>query len=102
MTDVASDAWFAAHTAGAPEVLRRRSRHFYVQAPSGDLAVRLAAAGQAALTEATRDDAGRAAALDLLAADALITLALLLAAEREPARLEVVAAGLRLQAASAQ
>jgi hypothetical protein len=100
MIDAAAEVWFATRTAGAPESLRRRAEHFYVQASPGDLASRLAAAGGAALAEATRDDAGRAAALDLLAADALITLALLLAAEQEPTTLGTVAAELCLQATS--
>ncbi len=102
MIDPAADAWFATRTTGAPDVLRRRAEYFYTQAPSGDLGSRLATAGGAALAQATRDDAGRAAALDLLAADALITLALLLAAEREPTTLGAVAAELRLQATSAR
>jgi hypothetical protein len=102
MIDPAADAWFATRTTGAPDALRQRAEYFYAQAGAGDLGRRLAAAGGAALAEATRDDAGRAAALDLLAADALITLALLLAAEREPAALGAVAAHLRVQATSAR
>ncbi|HYC33936.1 MAG TPA: hypothetical protein VEB59_16720 [Gemmatimonadales bacterium] len=43
----------------------------------------------------------RSAALDLLAADALITLALLAQADRDPARLAEFAAGL-IRAASAE
>jgi hypothetical protein len=100
MIDGAGDAWFAAHTAGAPEALRRRAERFVMQASPRDLARRLSQAGNAALREAARSGAGREAALDLLAADALITLALLLAAEQDPARLGATAAGLRLQATS--
>lgn len=100
MIDLSADAWFAAHTIGAPGALRQRSGHFFKHELHGDLASRLARAGDAALTEATRDGAGRAAALDLLAADALITLALLLVAESDPAKLGDAAAGLRRQAAA--
>jgi hypothetical protein len=99
--ELSADEWFAAHTTGAPDALRRRAEHFFKQELAGDLASRLAGAGDAALTEATRDGAVRAAALDLLAADALITLALLLVAERDPARLGDTAAALRRQAAAA-
>ena len=102
MIGAAGDAWFAAHTAGAPHALRGRAGEFFAQAAAGDLASRLAHAARAALAAATRDNAGRAAALDLLAADALITLALLHAAEVEPAHLGAAAAGLRLQATPAQ
>jgi hypothetical protein len=47
----------------------------------------LATAATRALLEVLRQPAGRAAALDLLAADALITLALLAQAQADPARL---------------
>ncbi len=47
----------------------------------------LAAAATAALNETTCQPEGRAAALGLLAADALVTLALLCQAEVEPASL---------------
>jgi hypothetical protein len=49
--------------------------------------VALAAAATAALDAVARQPEGRAAALDLLAADALITLALLAQAESDPSRL---------------
>ena len=47
----------------------------------------LAAAATAALSEVARQPEGRRAALDLLAADALVTLALLAQAETDPATL---------------
>ena len=50
-------------------------------------AATLARAATAALDEVARQPEGRGAALDLLAADALITLALLAQAEADPARL---------------
>lgn len=55
----------------------------------------LAAAGRRALEAVVTSRAGdRSVALDLLAADALITLALLAEAERRPERLGEFAAGL--------
>lgn len=55
------------------------------------LAERLAGAARSALTAAAAQSGGRAAALDLLAADALVTLALLRQAEEEPAMLQAFA-----------
>lgn len=95
------DAWFGARTTGAPEALRRRAEQFFREAGASDVVTRLADAGRAALAAATRDGAGRAAALDLLAADALITLALLATAERDPAALGRAAAQLRKHAGTA-
>ena len=97
MTVDPGKAWFAEHTAGAPEALRVRSERFFDDAAAPDLVGRLARAGRAALAEATRDGAARSAALDLLAADALITLALLRAAEDDPGALGRAAAELRRQ-----
>ncbi len=92
--------WFAARTVGAPEALRVRAEQFFTAATADELGQRLALAGSGALTAAARDGADRAAALDLLAADALITLALLRAAEEDPANLGHAAAALRLQVTS--
>ncbi len=47
----------------------------------------LAAAATVALNQAARQPEGRRAALDLLAADALVTLALLAQAEADPSKL---------------
>lgn len=91
--------WFAARTAGAPEVLRERAAAFHAAVAEGDGAGRLAAAGTAALEAAITSGTTRAAALDLLAADGLITLALLAEAERDPAGLAAAAAALRRAAA---
>ena len=96
MDDTAKD-WFALHTDGAPEALRARAEQFFNATAPGDLVARCAGAGRAALAEAARDGAARAAALDLLAADALITLALLRAAQDDPANLGQAAAELRRQ-----
>lgn len=97
MTD---DAWFADRTDGAPMALRIRAERYFTNTAPGDLPGRLAGAGQAALEAAMSDAAGRAAALDLLAADALITLALLAASERNPGALARDAAALCATAAS--
>jgi len=62
--------------------------HFALEARAGTLADRLAQAGQAALQTVLAQPGDRSAALDLLAADALVTLALLAEAESQPERLE--------------
>ncbi len=95
MTD---DAWFAAHTDGAPARLRERADEFFRNTEPVALPRRLAIAANAALTTAS-GATSREAALDLLAADALITLALLAAGERDPASLAVEARALRELAA---
>jgi hypothetical protein len=91
--------WYAARTAGAPERLVARARAFLDGAP-GDLssAVRLQRAGEAALDAAIAGGADRRAAIDLLAADALITLALLDVATARPGQLLDEARHLRLTA----
>lgn len=58
------------------------------------LAESLARAGRRALDEVAAHPGDRTVALDLLAADALITLALLAQAEHQPERLGAFAAGL--------
>jgi hypothetical protein len=93
-----SAAWFQARTVGAPEVLRERAAAFHAVAP-GAGATQLATAGAGALEAAIAAGTTRAAALDLLAADGLITLALLAEAERDPAGLEAAARALRHAAA---
>jgi hypothetical protein len=76
-------------------VLLERAEAYFAAAQCDDLATRLAQAGEAALREATIDGRTRSAALDLLAADALITLALLATAERQPDELARVAVEVR-------
>jgi len=61
---------------------------------SENIAESLAAAGRRALERVVSHPGDRSVALDLLAADALITLALLAEAERRPERLGEFAAGL--------
>lgn len=93
--------WFTERTAGAPEVLRARAEAFALKAPDASPVDQLAGAGEAALLDAIRAGKDRAAALDLLAADGLITLALLAQAEQDPAALGPVARALRLRAGGA-
>lgn len=93
--------WFDAHVAAAPTVLVDRAGEFLARATGGTAAERCAMAGSVALLAAEEHGAGREAALDLLAADALITLALLDVAERAPATLGEEAARLRRLAAAA-
>lgn len=84
--------WLDRHAARAPAVLGDRARAYVARAPVNlPHAERLAAAATAALDEVARQEEGREAALDLLAADALITLALLAQAEADPARLHAFA-----------
>lgn len=100
MTMAGAEVWFATRTTGAPEALRLRAEQFFLGTASPDLATRLSDAGRGALGTAIRDGADRGAALDLLAADALITLALLAGAERDPASFGRVAAELRVHASA--
>lgn len=95
--------WLDRHTAAAPPVLRARVVEYAGHAGSaGSLAETLAVAARAALTHVECHSGDRSAALDLLAADALITLALLAQAESAPERLsEFAESVLRAHLASA-
>src|SRR5690606_9856794 len=87
-----SDAeWLEQRTTGAPPVLLERVRQALDAVPDGSLSCRLAAAGELALLVAEEQGSSRDAALHLLAADALVTLTLLEAAERDPAGLAAAA-----------
>lgn len=87
--------WLAQHTAAAPPTLGHRARHYVSEsAATESLPAALAAAATAALDTVARQTEGRGAALDLLAADALITLALLAQAEADPSRLHAFATGI--------
>lgn len=78
-------AWMAEHTKDGPPGLRARAAEFLDQVPpGGTLASRLASAASLALTSVLGQGRDRAAALDLLTADTLLTLALLAQAERAP------------------
>lgn len=82
-------SWAVRRTDGAPEALRARVAEWLAGRPEGDLgAETLLEAGRDALRATTGQPGGRSVALDLLAADALVTLALLFAAEHDPAGLE--------------
>lgn len=88
--------WFADRSEGAPGALRERAAAFVRQAEGQpDPSRRLARAAMDALTAALERPTDRASALDLLAADALLTLALLRQAETDPAALASFAADLR-------
>src|SRR5512140_939942 len=90
--------WLAERTAAAPDVLRVHAEGYVRGVTEAAGVSRLAIAGSRALAAAIAAGQDRAAALDLLAADALITLALLAQAERDPAELGAVAHALRLRA----
>lgn len=91
--------WLDRHTAAAPAALQARVRERAL-AVGLDVPVpmALATAGGAALDHVVAHPGDRSVALDLLAADALITLALLAHAEQAPATLGAFATSL-LQAA---
>jgi len=93
--------WFAARTAGAPAALRTQAEGCFAAAEGTDLPDRLCAAAEAALNRAIASGVHRPAALDLLAADALITLALLAQAEADPAMLGGRALAMRARLAQA-
>jgi hypothetical protein len=87
---VAGD-WLDQHTSQGPPALRSRVREYARTAGDVSLPDRLASAAQAALAHVLTHPGDRSVALDLLAADALITLALLAQAETAPEELEAFA-----------
>ncbi len=84
--------WLDRHTSQAPAALRTRVREYALAAGGETRAGTLAAAGQYALDRVLSHPGDRSAALDLLAADALITLALQAQAQDAPEGLEEFAA----------
>ena len=82
------DAWLDRHTSQAPTALRSRVRHYAGMVNGETIAGTLTAAALHALTRVLSHPGDRSVALDLLAADALITLALLAQADTAPDRLE--------------
>lgn len=90
--------WLERHTAAAPAALRA-CLHQHVQATpdTGSAPQLLAAAGERALRRVLSRQGGREVALDLLAADGLITLALLHQAEHGPSELAELARRLATQ-----
>lgn len=80
--------WLDRHTAGAPPALRARAReHALAASTRQPLPAALALAGREALERVAAHPGDRSVALDLLAADALITLALLAQAQEAPGEL---------------
>lgn len=82
------DDWLDRHTSRAPTALLGRVSEYAATAAGSTCAGALAAAAQSALARVLSHPGDRSAALDLLAADALITLALQAQAEVAPERLE--------------
>ena len=91
-----ADDWLDRHTSQAPSALRARVEQYALAASEPSLPQSLVAASQAALDRALSHPGDRSGALDLLAADALITLALLAQAETAPDRLEDLAISILL------
>ena len=84
----AQSRWLEARTAGGPPVLRQRVlEHAAAINDSLPMAERLALAAERVLAIVEEHPGDRSVALDLLAADALITLTLLAQAETAPASL---------------
>ena len=87
-----SGDWLDRHTSQAPAALRARVREYALAATGQNRASALATAGQSALDRVLSHPGDRSAALDLLAADALITLALQAQAQDAAEGLEEFAA----------
>jgi len=89
-------SWLEARTSEAPFPLRARVlEHALASSPGGSShAEHLGLTAQELLTKVEDHPGDRSVALDLLAADALITLALLARAEEAPERLAEFATGL--------
>jgi len=81
---VTAEGWLEHRTTQAPPALRARVFEYAASAPAGSVPEALAAAGRAALARVLEHPGDRSVALDLLAADALVTLALLAQAEQAP------------------
>ena len=82
------EAWLDQHTSQAPTVLRSRVRQYVGSTQGETLTSTLATAAYSALGRVLSHPGDRSVALDLLTADALITLALLAQAEAAPQELE--------------
>jgi hypothetical protein len=88
--------WLDRRTSQAPTALRARVEQYALAASGPALPQSLVAASRTALERALFHPGDRSGALDLLAADALITLALLAQAETAPDRLEELAISILL------
>lgn len=84
---LSEEEWLNEQCRDAPEALRERALH-YLAGRAGPLPDRLAGAARAALEAVLARPGDRSVALDLLAADALVTLALKAQAAGAPASLE--------------
>ncbi|HEX6407651.1 MAG TPA: hypothetical protein VFZ90_10740 [Gemmatimonadales bacterium] len=80
--------WVDRHTVAAPPALRARVRQYLSTSTKEPLPNQLAVAADSALARVLSHPGDRSVALDLLAADALITLALLAQAQTAPEQLE--------------
>jgi hypothetical protein len=91
-----TESWFAAQCRGAPPALVERAAEFARQSGAEGRVnpESLARAGATALQRAIVGSHDREGALDLLAADALVTLALAAQVERDPTRLAAFAGSL--------
>lgn len=89
----ASLPWIEARTREAPPALRERVLA-YARTATDPSPAALAVVARQALAVVEAHPGDRSAALDLLAADGLITLALLAQAEAAPDRLDAFATGL--------
>ena len=90
--------WFDQHSGDAPTPLRERAAAYLSAQPATlDLGTRLRDAARAALAAVLSRPGDRSVALDLLAADALVTLALQHQAGSDPGSLARFAAELRAQ-----
>jgi len=93
--------WLARSASGAPaELVDRASAWLARTEQAGSASEQLARAGRAALQAAIDSTEGRPAAADLLAADALVTLALEARAAEDPAGLGAFAARVRRDGAA--
>jgi hypothetical protein len=86
--------WLEHHITRAPPALKERVREYAIQSEGDavELPSALASAGHRALQRVLAHAGDRSVALDLLAADALITLALLAQAQQAPETLDQFAA----------
>jgi hypothetical protein len=86
--------WLERHTRQAPPALSARARDYAAVEGISSSPEGLARAGQRALAGVLAHPGDRSAALDLLAADALVTLALLAQAQQAPERLDALASSI--------
>lgn len=92
------DHWVERRTAGAPAALQACVRqNLGDTAPADSVPVTLAHAAERALRRVLGSEGGRGVALELLAADGLMTLAMLHQAEHDPAGLAELARRLTSQ-----